>query len=90
VNTVEEMGNPFQEDSDYLFALDTKNVKSEDVVQTVKTVQSMGQQQYKNFIAERFEKRTQPVHAPIHRNKLPLISDHTAGTKLKTKMLLSN
>ena len=72
---MEEMGNPFIEDSCYLFALDTKDIMREDAVNTVQGIVNLGQQQYNNFIDERFLKGEKSISEPIKRNKLALFSN---------------
>ena len=75
LTSFEEMGNPFAEGSGYLFALDTKDIMNEDVVSTVYTIHTLGEEQYNTFIEERFERRSQSVNSPIRKNKLPLFSN---------------
>ena len=43
VSAIEEMGNPFQEDSTELFVLDSKEIMDEMVVKAVREVVSIGQ-----------------------------------------------
>lgn len=57
VSTFEEMGNPFEEDSEDLLALDTKDIMDTAVVETVKNVVKIGQDQYREFVKERFQDR---------------------------------
>jgi hypothetical protein len=56
VVAIVEMGNPFIEDSCCLFTLDTKDVMGSEDVSTVKDIINLGQQQYNEFINERFLK----------------------------------
>ena len=76
IMAMEEMGNPFIEDTDHLFALDTKDIMSEDVIDTVRGIVQLGQEQYNKFIEERFLKAEKPVSETIPRNKLALFSNH--------------
>ena len=46
----------------------------ETVATTVKTVVSLGQRQYKEFVEERLHKRNQSISEPIKMNKLPLFN----------------
>ena len=46
VSAIEEMGNPFQEDSTDLLILDSKEIMDETVVKAVREVVSIGQDQY--------------------------------------------
>ena len=87
VVTMEEMGNPFIEDSHYLFALDTKDIMSEDIVSTVQGIVNLGQQQYNDFIEERFLKGEKPISNPIKRNKLALFSNQKPRSTLKQTSL---
>ena len=72
--TIEELGNPFTETSDELLVLDTRDIVHETVATTVKTVVSLGQRQYEEFVEERLQKRNKSVSEPIKSNKLPLFS----------------
>ena len=74
VSAIEEVGNPFEEDSKDLYALDSKVIMGGHVIQTVKNVVAIGQKQYNTFVEERFEKRTKEVTTVISKNKLPLLS----------------
>ena len=75
------MGNPFLEESDDLFAIDTKNVCSSDVVTTVQTVEVLGQEQFKSFVSERLINRTKPVTDHMPRNKLALFNQPSLPKK---------
>ena len=72
VSSFEEVGNLFEEDSKDLFAVDSKVIVENAVIQTVKNVITIGQEQYNTFVEERFEKRTKEVTSVISKNKLPL------------------
>lgn len=71
VSSFGEVGNPFQEDSKDLFALDSKVIVENAVIQTVKNVITIGQEQY-TFVEERLEKRTKEVVSVKSKNKLQL------------------
>ena len=85
----EEMENPFIKDNKYLFAIDTKNVISDEIVNTVRTVLGHGQEQYMTFIEERFEMRTKLLSDPIRRNKLPLFSNQVRRLPTSVKSSLA-
>ena len=74
VSAIEEMGNPFQEDSTDLLVLDSKEIMDEMVVKAVREVVSIGQDQYQTFVKERFQERTKPITEAIKKNKLPLFT----------------
>ena len=81
----EEMGNPFLDDSDVLLALDTQNVLDESVVNTVRTVHSLGKNQYAKHCKEMITDCKHSTHEPIKKNALPL-SSHP-HPKPKTKIV---
>ena len=72
VSSFEEVGNPFEEDSKDLFALDSKVIVENAVIQTVKNTITIGQEQYNTFVEDQFEKRTKEVTSVISNNRLPL------------------
>ena len=61
VSAIEDMGNPFEEDSTDLLVLDSKEIMDDTVVKAVREVLSIGQDQYKAFVKERFQERTKPI-----------------------------
>ena len=48
----EENGNPFLDDSDELFAIDTKNIASDDVVKILGTIEQLGKDQFRTFFQD--------------------------------------
>ena len=85
VNVIEEMGNPFMEDSGDLLTLDTKDIMEEPVVSSVRNVVNLGQTQYSLFVQERFLERSKPINEPIKKNKLQLFSSPKTQVKKKTQ-----
>ena len=71
VSSFEELGSPFKEVGEDLIALHTKDVMNEDVVQTVRTVRQLGEQQFKAFLKERFEDKTKLLTDALKKNNLP-------------------
>ena len=49
----EENSNPFLDDSDELFAIDTKKIASDDAVKTLRTGVQHGKDQLRTFVQER-------------------------------------
>ena len=47
------MGKPFQESTNKLLVLDTQDIMIPSVVETVKRLESVGQNQYRKFVTER-------------------------------------
>ena len=81
VTSFEELGNPFQEDSGFLIALDSKNIMPQPVIDTVYKVKEIGQDQFKTFVEERIVTQSKPVSEPIKRNNLARFS--SPGPKAK-------
>lgn len=80
-STMEEMGNPFIERSEDLLVLDTRDIVDSSVAETVRSIEQVGQQQYKEFVAKRLQERSTPLSEPIKRNKLPLFSRPSPSRK---------
>ena len=90
-NTIEEMGNPFADQTGDLFVLDTRDIADSKVVETVRTVEQLG----KEFVTKRLQERTTPLFDTIQKNKLPLFNSPRAtkeksSNKLKIASLKSN
>ena len=82
VSAIEDMGNLFEEDSTDLLVLDSKEIM--DVVKGVREVLSIGQDQYKAFVKERFQERTKPITEAI-KKKLPLFNQQKQRNPSKDK-----
>ena len=79
VTVIEELGNPFEEESQDLLVLD--EIADPTVVETVRSVKRIGQEQFDAFTKECLIDRTKSIDETIHCNKLPLFgtSTHTAS-----------
>ena len=71
----QEMGNPFDEDSDEIFVFDTKEVMSEDVARSIMCAHEEGKKQHSAFVKECLESQAVPFHEPIKMNKIFLPSN---------------
>ena len=94
-STIEETGNPFADQTGDLFVLDTRAIADSKVVETVRTVEQLGKDQYQQLVTERLQERTTPLYDTIQKNKLPLFSSPPAtkektSDKLKIASLKSN
>ena len=69
---LQDMGNPFLEESNNLLVIDTKDIM-ESVAGTVRKVETIGEEQYSKFVDERLSKWVTPVSDPLSKNK-PLFS----------------
>ena len=88
--TITEMGNHFQESTTDLLVLDTQDIMLPSVVETAKTSESMGQNQYREFVAERLEARSKSLFEPIKLNKLPLFSSHSLTSSQKRNAFVAS
>ena len=81
--TVSEMGNPFSESSGDLIVLDSRQLVDDAVVASVRKVESLGQQQCKEFFTNRLLHCTTPLDAKITKNNLYIdIHTHFAAFKV--------
>ena len=74
VSTIEELGNPFEEESMDLISLVSKDIPVADQAMkaTLNNIESVGKNQCESFIKERITERSTPIDDSISRNKLPL------------------
>ncbi|VDI65400.1 Hypothetical predicted protein [Mytilus galloprovincialis] len=49
VDVIDELGNPFLEDSDKILVLDTKDIATSAVVDTIRRIEKVGQDQYESL-----------------------------------------
>ena len=92
---IEEMGNTFADQTGDLFVLDTRDIADSKVVETVRTVEQLGKDQYQQFVAKKLRERTTPLFDTIQKNKLPLFCSPPAtkeksSDKFKIASLKSN
>ena len=90
VAAFEELGNPFLDGSGKLFAIDSKNVASEDVMKIVQTTEQLGKLWFNSYFQERLIDCTQAVTVKIRRNKLPLFRTSAAAAKPVAKIKLAS
>ena len=89
ISVLQEMGNPFTEDSTELIVLGTQEIMSECVVQAIKTAKQKGQSQYDQFVEERSVRCSKDITDTIHRNKLPLFGTTENPASNKTRNQIS-
>ena len=85
VQVLEDMGNPFPEESDDLLVLDSRDVADPAIAQTVRVIEKTGQDQYDKYMTERVIERTTSVFDPISKNQMPLFSRPPSRVPSKTK-----
>ena len=89
VQVIRDLGNPFIDDSDELVSLDTRVVLDESVVKTVRTVTTLGKEQFITYHKEVFVNCTRSIHDPIKKNSLLLFSRPQPCTKGKQAEMAS-
>ena len=85
---MDELGNPFLEDSKDLIALDIKDIMPERVVESVKNAHKIGVSQYNSYMEDRLEKCLVAVTDTISKNDLPLFGS-PQPSKSKTKQQIT-
>ena len=87
---LESKGNPFLEDSKDILNVDTKEIMGNDLVNTVKNVKAIGEQQYQELVENPLEKRTVSLFETIKKNKLALFRTPKTKETSKRKMQLNS
>ena len=77
--TIDEIANPFLEDSHDLLVLDTKNIMHASVVDSIINVESFGLEQHRKFVEEKFQNLLKPVTEKLPKNNLPSFSSPSAS-----------
>ncbi len=85
ISVMKELGNPFEEDSTDLLALDTKEMSGHSSVDSVRNVRRIGQEQFQKFTEDRLIKRSSSLDEVIHRNNLKLFGCATEKKVSKGK-----
>lgn len=89
VNVIEQLGNPFEEDSMDLIVLDTKEIAGPHAVEAVQNAKKIGEEQFKAFTNDCLLERKKPIDDTIHRNKLRVFGTSTSRVT-KGKQQLSS
>ncbi|KAL8601115.1 hypothetical protein ACOMHN_040816 [Nucella lapillus] len=84
------MGNPFEEESQDVVKLDTKEIAGPAAVETVMNAKRIGQEQFEAFTRECLLDRTKAVDDPIPRNKLKVFSTSTPRSQSKGQQQLAS
>ena len=85
VSTIEELGNPFEEESMDLISLVSKAIADPAMKATLNKIESVGKDQYESFVKERITERSKPIDDSIPRNKLPLWNPMSKSSTSKRK-----
>ena len=84
-HTLDEMGNPFEETSQDLLVIDSKDIVGDSVVTTIWNIEKIGKQLYSTFDKSRLCNRTESLFSPLKWTKLPLFSSPQTPSKSDDK-----
>ena len=87
---IEEMGNLFCDDSKYLLVIDSRDLTDSAVINTLRQIEKLRQEQYDTYVNERLVDQTKPITDPIKRNNLPLFSRPRVREKPRTQLQVSS
>ncbi|KAG1674646.1 Pinin [Nymphon striatum] len=95
VNTINDLGNQFCDESKELFSLCSKIVADPAVIKTINEIKETGLHQYQAFVKERLVQQSKPLHECIRQNKFAVFKDRprksvTSNSKLKLKSAKSD
>ena len=75
-NTLEEMGNPFQEESGDLLSMDTKDIASSSNAERIATHLSTGNASFEARLEALEQEDTSSFYAPIKKTKMDFFQQH--------------
>ena len=88
---LEEMGNPFKEESADLLVLDTKDIAEPTMAEMIKTHQKRGREQFNSFIGALGSGNSlhggSTFYQPIKKNKITFFKQDQAGGMSKEKVI---
>ena len=87
---MEELGDPFIEESEDLIVLDTKEIAGPTAVASLRQIETICMEQCNTFIAECLVHRKRSLYDPIKRNKLSLFESLPPKASSKTAQQLSS
>ena len=90
VEVIEDLGNPFKEESGDLLVLDTRDIADPAVVTTVRGIEKKGHDQYDSFVTDRLVERTSPVSDTISKNSMPLFNRPSKRTPSKATQMITS
>ena len=87
MTSIEEMGNPFLDESaQYLLALDPEEILEDTVVRTIRNIETIGEKLHSEYVEQRQLKSTTAISHPLSKQHIPLISKRV--TKFHTRSQL--
>ena len=90
VSVIEEMGNPFAEESDDLLVLNSRDLADTEVIKTVQEIEGLGQQQFEAFESDRVRANKTTLYDSIKKNKLALFRSPPKKEPSKEKQQITS
>lgn len=84
---MQEMGNPFQEESADLLVLDTKNIADPTLAEMIATHHRQGKEQFQSFMEGLEDEGESPFYHPIKKNLVSFFKEEQAEGISKVKVL---
>ena len=84
------MGNPLTENSNDLLVLDSRDLADPAIIESVRKIEKLGQEQYDIYVGERLVNQTKSVWEPIKKNNLALFSRPPFREKTKSQLQLAS
>ena len=89
VEVIEDLGNPFMEESGDLLVLDTRDIADLAAMTTVRGIEKKGHDQYDSFVTDRLVERTSHVSVTISKNSMPLFNIPSKRTPSKATQMIT-
>lgn len=80
---IKDMGNPFLDDTPELLSLDKRHVVDECVADSVRSIEALGQEKFKEYQESVILNCTKSIHDPIEKNSLALFKRPKPKSKTK-------
>ena len=90
VEVIEDLGNPFMEESGDLLVLDTRDIADPAVVTNVRGIEKKGHDQYDSFVTDQLVEPTSLVSDTISKNSMPLFNIPSKRTPSKATQMITS
>ena len=90
ISTIDDMGNPFCENSSDLLVLDARDVADRTIADGIHIIQNIGQKQYDAYVRERLIDQVSSIIDPIKRKNIPLFTTNQRRVKFISQQQISS
>ena len=87
---IEQMGNPFTENSSDMIRLDTRDIADPAIIKRVRQIEKLGTGRYELYVQDCLVEKTKNINKPIKRNKLALFRCPPIKQHSKSQQQLSS